>query len=76
MIASGRPVVSTPVPECTLYPEWIEIAERPSEAATAIRNASGEHEDETAAQQVSFARNQTWDVRARQLRQILYGVHA
>jgi len=76
MIASGRPVVSTPVPECTLYPEWIEITKSPSEAATAIRNASGEHEDETAVRQTSFARDQTWDARARQLRQILHSVHA
>ena len=76
MIASGRPVVSTPVPECTLYPEWIEIAESPSEAGSTIRTASENHRDETAARQTAFAREQTWDARARRFRNILHGVHA
>jgi len=76
MIAGGRPVVSTPVPECTLYPECIEIAESPSEAENAIRSASGRRRDEIAMKQTAFAQEQTWDARAQQLRKILHSVHA
>lgn len=66
-LASGRPVVSTSVRECTLYPEWIEIADDPSGTAECLRTraASEAHEPERARRQVAFAREHTWERRAR-----------
>jgi glycosyltransferase involved in cell wall biosynthesis len=62
-IAGGRPVVSTPVPECTLYPEWVSIAESPAEAADQLRR-SVRDPDHDARAQVAFARQHTWQKRA------------
>jgi len=72
-LASGRPVVSTPVPECTLYPAWIEIADVANEAVSALTRAlalvqEGRHPMEA---QLKFARQHTWDRRARQLTSII-----
>jgi glycosyltransferase involved in cell wall biosynthesis len=66
-IASGRPVVSTSVPECTLYPEWIEIADDPGATAECLRTraVSRAHDPERARRQVSAARKHTWERRAR-----------
>jgi glycosyltransferase involved in cell wall biosynthesis len=75
-IASGRPVVSTPVPECTLYPEWIAIVETPEEAAQTLRRQVQGHRDEPLRDQVQFARTQTWPHRARELKDLLSSSHA
>jgi hypothetical protein len=75
-IASGRPVVSTPVPECTLYPEWIAIVETPEEAAQTLRRQVQDHRDESLRDQVQFARTQTWPHRARELKDLLSSSHA
>jgi hypothetical protein len=69
-LASGRPFLSTDVPECRLYPQWIQIARTPMEAAAFLR--------ETAVgapgyckSQVKFAASHTWGVRAKIMLQIL-----
>lgn len=36
-LASGRPLLSTDVPECRLYPEWIFVAHSAEDAITQIR---------------------------------------
>jgi len=72
-IASGRPVVSAPVPECTLYPDWIEIVETPDAAADALREAILPSARRATRAQVAFAREQTWNDRARELQYILHG---
>ncbi|MCS4054634.1 glycosyltransferase [Salinibacter ruber] len=63
-IASGRPVISTDVPECRLYPEWITIVDTPMEAASALRAASQKTENHNSQSQVAFARQHTWKQRA------------
>lgn len=63
-IASGRPVVSTDVPECRLYPEWIAIANTPDAVADALHDAVGPVHSDRAPRQVEFARTQTWAKRA------------
>jgi hypothetical protein len=70
-LASGRPLVSTAVPECTLYPQWIDIVESAAEAAEVLRayvEAPNNHDPE---EQVRFAEQHIWDRRAETLRGLL-----
>ncbi len=70
-IASGRPVISTDIPECNLYPDWIEIVRSPESAAVAIRQHLSRSGTPAAiaksTRQLEFVRQQTWQVRARTL---------
>jgi len=72
-IASGRPVVSTSVPECRQYPEWITIADDAAALAKALRAraAPDAHDPERARRQVEFARRHTWDRRAETFEELL-----
>lgn len=65
-IASGRPVVSTSVPECTQYPEWITTVDDAEKMADALRTraATEAHDPGRARRQVAFARDHTWERRA------------
>ena len=70
-IGSGRPIISTDVPECRQYPRWIDIVRTPDEAAEALHKAvEREHQGQA---QVNFARSNTWADRAETFRQILNG---
>ncbi|RYD85336.1 MAG: glycosyltransferase [Verrucomicrobiaceae bacterium] len=64
-LASGRPLVSTDVPECRLYPEWIAIVQSPEDAvhriSEALRNARCSIR---TARQIAFVREYTWAARA------------
>lgn len=70
-IASGRPLLSTDIPECRLYPEWITIFHTAEEAVDLIRQRLGcERRLEAQHQsmrQLEFARQQTWAMRAQTL---------
>ena len=70
-IAAGRPVLSTPLLECKLHPEWISIAENPKEAQLAIAaikaDAGSSHAKAKAVAQVEFARANDWKARAESL---------
>jgi glycosyltransferase involved in cell wall biosynthesis len=70
-IASGRPVVSTAVPECTLYPQWIEIAESAKEAAAILQNRVERPDAHAPDEQVQFAKQHTWDHRADTFQHLL-----
>jgi glycosyltransferase involved in cell wall biosynthesis len=70
-IASGRPVVSTPVPECELYPEWIDTVETAAEASKQLYRALDRLKDDSSHRQVRFARQNTWGRRANELCQML-----
>lgn len=70
-IASGRPVVSTSVPECTLYPQWITIADGPDELAEILRRKAKRPSSHSPRQQIQFARGNTWEHRAETLRRLL-----
>lgn len=61
-LASGRPFVSTDVPEVRLYPDRIAVADGAGAAAAAIRRALDAPPD--PAEQVAFARRHTWPHRA------------
>ena len=70
-IASGRPVISTDLPECRLYPKWIAIIHSADEAIAHIRRqmAVGETPEvrQKRLKQLEFARQHTWSIRAQTL---------
>jgi len=74
-LGSGRPIVSAAVPECRLYPEWVQVYEDAGEAAALLRRAldaaASPAAAARAAAQVAFARTETWDTRAARLVGIL-----
>lgn len=74
-IASGRPILSTDIPECRLYPEWITVFHSAEEAIAQIRRqlAVGEKPEaqEKRSKQVEFARQHTWSIRARTLEDLV-----
>jgi teichuronic acid biosynthesis glycosyltransferase TuaH len=68
-IASGRPILSTDIPECRLYPEWITIFNSAEDAVALIRQQVGWSEKPEAhnnkiLKQLEFAHQNTWQVRA------------
>lgn len=70
-IASGRPIVSTDIPECRLYPEWISIFHSAEGAIDLLRrqlalSAKAEAID-TSKKQIEFARQNTWQMRVQTL---------
>ena len=70
-LASGRPLVSTPVPECTLYPEWIDLASTPDEMVEVLRSRARGFDAERGRRQVERVRKHTWPHRAAELRRLL-----
>lgn len=74
-MAAGRPVLSTDIPECRLYPEWIKIFQTTAEAAALIRQSlvvqdTAEAREKTV-KQIDFITRQTWQVRAVELENLL-----
>ncbi len=70
-LASGRPFISTAVPEALLYPGLIHIARSPDEAKRIIdTNLLGNARHDTR-KQLEFASGQTWSHRASELRRLL-----
>jgi glycosyltransferase involved in cell wall biosynthesis len=67
-LASGRPVVSTDIPECRLYSNWITIVRSADEAISALRCLFGRSPNsEKARRQVDFTRDHLWSRRAETL---------
>lgn len=74
-IASGRPILSTDIPECRLYPEWISIFRTVQEALMYIDTKLGIYESDLAykhsLRQLEFAQQNTWSTRVQKLENIL-----
>jgi teichuronic acid biosynthesis glycosyltransferase TuaH len=73
-LASGRPIVSSDVPECRLYPEWISVYTNAADAATRIvsaLDADPMRANKRATAQIEFARRHTWASRADRVLAIL-----
>ena len=67
-LASGRPVISADVPECRLYPKWVGIYKTADEAVDLLLSALSEGKPTTRrVQQMQFALNYTWAVRAEKI---------
>lgn len=63
-LASGRPVLSTSVPECQLHPERITIHDSPTAAAIWL-NQHATNPPNYNAQSVTYAQENNWQNRAR-----------
>ena len=74
-IASGRPILSTSVPECCLYPEWIKIFDSVEETISFIHQElsySNKPENyEKTLKQLKFASQNTWQTRTKLLENFL-----
>jgi glycosyltransferase involved in cell wall biosynthesis len=70
-LASGRPLISSRVPECLLYPNWLPTFDGPREAQALIRKFLAMVSDGTwqprAEMQLKFVRRQLWSERASTL---------
>ena len=67
-LASGRPIVSTDIPECRLYSNWITIVQNADEAISAVRRLLGRPPNgEKACRQVDFIQDHLWSRRAETL---------
>jgi teichuronic acid biosynthesis glycosyltransferase TuaH len=69
-LASGRPVVSSRVPECELHSRWVTIYDTALQAISALKSAIAEptnEADRRGQDQILFARANTWRVRAHAL---------
>lgn len=72
-LASGRPVASTSVPECTAYPQWIDLADDPDDMAEVLKRSAAPdaHDPERSRRQVSFAHEHVWSERAETFERLL-----
>lgn len=74
-LASSRPMLSTDIPECRLYPDWITIFHSAEEAIAHIRARLAGSEKSAAygksLKQLEFTRQHTWQVRAQTLERML-----
>ncbi len=74
-IASGRPILSTDIPECRLYPEWITIFHNVENAVMHIRKQLAFYQQpeayEKSLHQLRFAQQNTWQFRAQTLENLL-----
>ena len=76
-IASGRPIISTDIPECRLYPEWIEISKSVNSIINAIREklVSAVPDNERSRRQIAFAQQNTWLSRSEALYKLLHKLY-
>ena len=74
-IASGRPILSTDIPECRSYPEWITIFHSVEDAIALIREQLALSDKpevfENSLKQLEFAHQNTWQARAQTLEKLL-----
>ncbi len=64
-LALGKPVVTTPVADTELFGELVQVARTGVEAADRLRDAA-RMAPEAAEARVAFARENSWDARARE----------
>jgi teichuronic acid biosynthesis glycosyltransferase TuaH len=74
-LASGRPLISTAIPEVELYPNLIHIARSTDEAINLITGFLMGGTTYDIKKQLDFAGNQSWLHRAAELRQLLDDRH-
>lgn len=67
MLASGRPVVSVPLPEVVALTPHVRLAGTPVEFERELEAALGERDAAHAESRRAFARGETWDRRASEL---------
>lgn len=70
-LASGRPFVSTDIPEVRLYPDRIACVTYPDGAAQTLRRLMAGRSMQDANSQIAFAAAQTWPHRAREFLELI-----
>ena len=71
-LASGRPLVSTAIPECMLHAAFIHIVRSPQDAAGAIRELL-RNPLPCSEEQVSYAEGHTWENQSNKFLNTLFG---
>ena len=70
-LASGRPFLSTDIPEVRLYPEHIQIASTPKEAVSKLAAMLCGALPHNTLQQLTFVDGHRWSTRAMEFRRLL-----
>ncbi len=70
-LATGRPFISTDLPECRAYSEYIRIVRSPLDARNAIIDALACWHPESERRQLDFARLNDWGARASFLTELI-----
>jgi len=70
-LASGKPVVSTPIPAVLPYSDLIRLASDHGELEAAVQEALAEQDDDRVAQRRSVAAANTWEKRVEQISTLL-----
>jgi len=70
-LAAGRPVVSTDFPDAYYYKDVIKIAKSRREFATSVEEALNDGGVDAVKRRMDFAKNNTWDKRAKESYDIL-----
>lgn len=76
-IASGHPILSTDIPECRLYPDWIKIFDSAQNAITLIAEllaVSKTSAYDKRLKQLEHAQKHTWDIRSQTLEKMLWNL--
>lgn len=66
-LASGKPIVSTPIPAVLPYSDLIWLASDDSEFEAALQEALAERDDNKVTQRRSLAAENTWEKRVEQI---------
>ena len=69
--ASGKPVVSTPIPECVKFSPLVRIAETPNEFIAQVSDAMAEKDQNRRQARIQIAFNNTWDEHVRKKSQTI-----
>jgi glycosyltransferase involved in cell wall biosynthesis len=70
-MATGRPIVSTPIPEVTRFGALVYLAATVDEFVDAVRGATQESDAGVVAERIAIAKAHTWPVLAQRMWSIL-----
>lgn len=70
-LATGKPIVTTPLPQLLPYAQAIQIADRPDFANAVQRALEGGRQEGLVAQRLEIARRNTWDQRVATIMSVL-----
>lgn len=66
-LAAGLPVVSTPLPECEGYGEWVRIARGAEDFVEACEGAMGEDSEARRENRVQAMKGEAWETKVEEV---------
>jgi glycosyltransferase involved in cell wall biosynthesis len=72
-LASGKPVVSTPIPALRKYAQLFKVADGAEEMVKALQAALATESPEKRSRRVAAARGNTWNHRIDRILEVLEG---